>query len=462
MTDPTVYQAKSDRTVRKPESVYIKEVPDRRPGDVFAKSGGVIVDSILPRNPEHWKNNFMTVYTSASHTYGNALSSIEQYIIDLFPPGMFKTINTAMSSSNKQLRSTPAQLVKKRAPMLVTKARIDYGQDGNRSMPNTLLTDRQSDIQMTWGLGNLQPFLNDRPHNFKLEWFLNKWVMNIDFILVFNTINEQINWMNYLQNVTKINHPFLLCRPLETMLPRPLIEEISYLSGVPVYDNGSVGPFLQYLNSISDDPITYKLKSGSGNDEFFRYYMAEMDLTINSPEPDEGQRSSQTNRLFEISFSVRAEFNGTGYFFLTSPNIRYKSDKPVFPIENDQTVVCHYTDDINYRLIDIPPGWSILATPSVRFKSYDDNSVSLKPILDEKLDRLIQFFIDNRMDPSLLISVEFRCRSRVINLNSPWRIDWRRRELIIEEVDLHETYRLIFLVNSGLIHNYEKIPWGLK
>src|SRR5699024_8626697 len=135
---------------------------------------------------------------------------------DLFPPGLFKTINTAMSSSNRQLRSTPSQLIKKRFPILVSKARIDYGQDGGRALPYTLLTDRQSDIQMSWGLGNLQPLMSDRIHNFRLEWFLNRWVLNVDFILAFNTINEQINWMNYLLNATKINHPFLLVRPLET------------------------------------------------------------------------------------------------------------------------------------------------------------------------------------------------------------------------------------------------------
>lgn len=463
MRDPNVSPGKGDRSVNKPESKYLKPIPDRKPSEAFAKDTGIVIDNLLPRDPNVWKNNFMTVYTSASHTYGNALASIEQYIIDLFPDGLFKTINTAMSSSNKQLRSTPVQLIKKRFPMLVSKARIDYGQDGNRAMPNTLLTDRMSDVQMTWGLGNLQPLIGDRPHNYKLEWFLNKWVMNVDFILAFNTVNEQINWMTYLNNVAKINHPFLLIRPLETLLPRAIVDEISYITGIPVYDeNGSVGRFLQYLNSISTDPITYKLKSGSGNDEFFRYYMAEIDTTISNPEYTEGTRTGQTNRLYEISFTVRAEFNGVGYFFLTSPSVRYKSNKPIFSDTDDSAVVCHYTDDINYRLIDIPPGWSILATPSIRFSSYEDNTVSLRPVLDEKLDKMIQFFLEHKMDPSQFLSIEFRKRSKVIEIDSPWGIDWVNRKIIMKKVDLHETYRLLILVNMGLVHNFEKTIWGLK
>lgn len=460
--DPNVHPARGDRQVRKPDSPYLKQFPVFKPGEVFAKDPGIQIDRVLPRNPEQWKTNYLTVYPSASHTYGNALSSIEQYIIDIFPSGLFKSINTAMSSSNKQLRSTPSQLVKKRFPMLVSKARIDYGQDGNRALGNSLLTDRMSDIQMSWGLGNLQSFMNDRVYNYKLEWFLNRWVMNIDFILAFNTINEQINWMNYLINSTKINHPFIVTRPLESLIPLPLIEEISRIVGIPVYENDCVGQFLQYMNSVSDYPITYKLKSGSGNDEFFRYYMADMDVTISNPECDEGQRSSQTMRLYEISFSVRVEFNGVGYYFLTSPDIIFKSDKPIMP-ENDNTaIVCHYTDDINYRLLDIPPGWSLLATPSVRFSSYEDNTVSLRPVLDETLNRMIQFFLDNRMDPGLFLDIEFRCRSQVINLKTPWRIDWKNRLLILDDVDLHETYRLLILVNMGMIHNYEKMAWGVK
>lgn len=460
MIDPHVVPGKGNRQINKPESKYVKPIPDKKPAETFARESGLRIDAMIPRE-ESWKNNFMTVYPSAAHTYGNALASIEQYIIDLFPAGLFKTINTAMSSSNRQLRSTPSQLVKKRFPILVSKARIDYGQDGNRALPYTLLTDRQSDAQLGWGLGNLQPLMSDRIHNFRLEWFLNRWILNVDFILAFNTINEQINWMNYLLNSTKIAHPFLLVRPLETLIPRPIIDEISYLSGVPVYQNGSVGPYLQYLNAISDDPITYKLKGGSGNDEFFRYYMAEIDTTISNPEADEGQRSSQTNRLYEISFTVRAEFNGVGYFFLSSPKIRGSNVK-IQPSDDKSSIVCHYTDDINYRLIDIPAGWSILSTPTVRFSSYDDNTVSLLPILDEKINRLIQFFIDNGMDPSQIISIDFRKRSHVIELKSPWRIDWKNRRIIMEEPDLHETYRLLILVNMGLIHNYEKMLWGLK
>lgn len=462
MKDPTVHPMEDDPKVNKPYSRYIKAEPQRVPSDLVSSDDAKELDTYHPENPEYWKNNYMTVYTSASHTYGNALSSVEQYIIDLFPPGLFKTVHTAMGSSNRQLRSTPLQLIKKRFPMVVSKARIDYGQDGNRNLGYTLLTDRLGPGQMGWGLSNLQPLMSDRYHGFRLDWFLNRWVMNIDFILAFNTINEQINWMNYFQNSTQIGHPFLLVKPLETVLPKPLINEISYLSGIPVYKKECVGPFLQYLNAISQDPITYKMKSGSGNDEFFRYSMAEMDVTISPPEADEGTRSSQTTRLYEISFSVRVEFNGVGYFFLSSPKIRYGSDKPVFPDESDHSVICHYTDDLNYRLIQTPPGWSILATPTIRFASYDDNEVSIKPILDESLDKMISFFLSNGMDPSLFLKFEFRQRSHVVKLDTPWRIDWKKRRLIMSEPDLHETFRMIVFVNQSLVNNYQKTIWGIK
>lgn len=462
MQDPTVHPQEADRRVNKPYSRYIKQMPQRGPADPVTSQNVKQFETQTPVNPEYWKMNHMTVYSSASHTYGNALSSIEQYIIDLFPEGLFKTINTAMGSSNRQLKSTPLQLVKKRFPMLVDRARIDYGQDGNRALGYSLLTDRMGPQQMNWGLSNLQPLMGDRRHDFRLDWFLNRWVMNVDFILAFNTINEQIDWMNYLQNATPIGHPFILAKPLETMLPRALINEISYLSGIPVYKNECVGPFLQYLNAISRDPITYKLKGGSGNDEFFRYDMAEIDVTISPPEADEGTKSSQTNRLYEITFTARLEFNGVGYFFLSSPKVRYTSNKPIFPDEEDHSVVCHFTDDLNYRLIDVPPGWSILATPSIKFTSYEDNVVSIKPIIDDKIDKMITYFLANGMDPGLFLKFEFRNRSKVIDLSNPWRIDWKNRRLIMEKVDLWNQYRMIVLVNQSLINNYQKIAWGVE
>lgn len=462
MKDPTVNPAEANPAVRKNFSNYIKELPNLRPSEVFARDTGRLIDSILPRNPDHWKNNFMTVYTSASHTYGNALSAVEQYIIDLFPAGLFKSVHTAMGASNRQLRSTPDQLVKKKYPILVSKCRIDYGQDGDRGMAFTLLTDRQSDFKMNWGLGNMQSFMKDRAHAYTVEWFLNKWIMNVDFLLVFSTPNEQINWMNYFLNRAKIQHPFIINRPLEAVIPKPLIDEISHVSGVPVYDGKSVGRFLQYMQSVSEDPITYKMKSGSGNDEFFRYSRAKIDTTISPPEHTEGVRSAQTTRLYEISFTCRCVFNGLGYFFMTSPDIRYKSDKPIFPIEDNTSVVCHYTDDIDYRLINIPPGWSILATPSIQFKDYDDREIDLSSILDESLDRMIQLFLDHGMNPSLFLSVEFRRRSQIIELKQNWRIDWAKRAIIFDEVDLWETYRMLILVDQNYIHNIQKKLWGVN
>ena len=460
--DPTVHPAEDDPKVNKEYSRYMNILPDNVPSDVVASVKAKPWQTTQPVDPEIWKNNFMTVYTSAAHTYGNVLSAVEQYVLDLFPAGLFKAVHTSMSTSNRQLRSTPSQLIKNRFPMMVTKARIDYGQDGNRFLGYTLLTDRMGPQQLGWGMTNLQPMIMDRKYGYRLDWFLNKWVMNIDFILVFNTLPEQINWNNYLQNATQIAHPFLIVKPLETMMPHALLNEISYITGIPVYQKECVGPFLQYLNSVSQDPITYKLKGGSGNDEFFRYSMESLDLTISPPETDEGTRSSQTTRLYEITFSIRVEFNGVGYFFLSSPKIRYKSDKPIFPDKDDTSVVCHYTDDLNYRLIDVPPGWSILSTPSLKFSSYDDNVVSFRPIIDEKIDAMISFFLAHGMDPSLFLSFEFRNRSHVIQLHNPWRIDWKKRAIIMEEPDLWQQYRMIVLVNQSLINNYQKASWGLK
>jgi len=73
------------------------------------------------RNPgaefgEHIRNTAAICNSSASHTYGNVLSVVEKYILDLFPKDLFKTVTASTTLASRQITHTPSQLNKKELP----------------------------------------------------------------------------------------------------------------------------------------------------------------------------------------------------------------------------------------------------------------------------------------------------------------------------------------------------------
>jgi len=418
----------------------------------------------IPLTPGKFNNNYCIISSSASHTFGNVISAIEHYLIDIFPPGLFKTVSISTIVPHRQLLSTPKQLIKKRCPMLILSPIIDWGQDGNRLFGYTLQNEVQSSIKNSWANDALIQLFEDKRCSFKCNWMYNRWLLNIQGIIAFDTLNEQINWMNYFLNSHPIQRPFIINVPLETLLPKALINQISELTGIPVYDKSNcVGPFIQYLQSISTDPITYKLKSGSNSDQFFRYYQSPLDITITSAEVQDGIRDSQIKHLYEIIFNMRVEFVGTGYFFISSPRIKNARNSPkILHIDEDSSrIVTMYTDDINYRAFDVPPGWNILATPSVRFNEGDDE-VSFDTVIDEQINRMIDYHLKHGINPNNLLSFQFRINSHILDIKNTWTIDWVNRKLKIFNADHHEFYRLLILVNKDYINNMIKDIYGLE
>jgi hypothetical protein len=414
-----------------------------------------------PVPPEKFYRNYMFVSADAAATYGNVVAGIENFICGLFPPDTFQTVSVATTMPHRQMTSTPKQLMKKRPPMLVLNPRIDFGQDGDRFLANTMIAERIYDIKTQGQLNNLQAFIEDPRAGFQVEWQLNRLLMNVEVLFVFNTYNEQVNWMHYLYNSTRINRPFLINMPLESLIPKPLINQIAEFFGIPVYNEiGSVGPFLQRLQSVSKDPITYKMKTSSRNDEFFRYYGAQVDCKIDPPTDIEPQIVNNLPLNYAISTKIRCEFNAVGHYFLTSD--RLKRSINVASQSNGAHIATLFTDDIDLRKFDIPNGWAILATPIVRFGPNDKDGIDFDCVLDGNLTRMISYFLTHGMNPELIMQFRFRIGSKVVHEPPSFHIDWSHHKIMIDNPNEHFTYRLLITVNNEYINNLTMELFGLE
>lgn len=416
------------------------------------------------RNPdaeygEHIKDTFAICNTSSSHTYGNVLSVIEKYLIDKFNPQIeFNTILANTTIASRQTRHLPHQLHKKEPPVMALIPRISFGQDDNRFLGHTLINDRYTDTHSLWGDGSLLPLAIDKSKRIYIHGHYNRALMFVDVVLSFNTYSEQLNCITYIHNIIGVGHNKYVRAPLELYIPEEFCEVISNISKVHIdKEHQSIYDFLTYMNSIWYFPITYKLKGGSNSNEFFMYYLADLDIAIQDVQYTAGVKDGQIHRNFDVSFTVRCEFNTIGYFSINSPSIT----KPVnIPTHEDCKITPIFTDSINLDDFILPIGWSILCWPIFKLK-YGENSISLNPILNTSLEVVIDHHLKFGIPMNKFINIQFRENGKILNDES-FYIDWNKRELFISNPNIRRTYRLIISVSLDYINNLIKELYNLE
>ena len=430
---------------------------------VMANDEVNVVGLQYERNPgvekgDHIKNTCAMCNTSASHTYGNVLSVVEKFLLDSFPKDLFKTVTASTTLASRQVNHLPHQLIKKEPPIMVLIPRIVFGQE-DRFLGNTLINSRMNNLSSQWGSGSLIELGKDLKRSIYIQGHYNRALMYVDVVMSFNTYSEQVNWLNYMHNMLPIGHNQFIRAPLELYIPESFCELIGNVANVPVKDeNGSVHNYSAFMNGMFYYPITYKLKGGSNRDEFFMYYIADIDTVIQNPEAGPGIKDGQIKRNFDISFTVRCEFNTIGYFSLSAPQIK----KPVYmeTPTDDMTVVPIFSDVIDLNDFHLPVGWSILGWPIFKLKQ-GETSISLSPILNQSLNVVIDYHLKFGIPMERFINIQFRENGEIIN-DELYYIDWHTRELHLLKPNMHRTYRLSITVSQDYINNLIKDLYNLE
>lgn len=414
------------------------------------------------RNPdaecgEHIKNTTAICNTSASHTYGNVLSVVEKYILDIFPKDTFKTVTASTTLASRQLTHLPRQLQKKELPIMVIAPRIQFGQDDNRFLANTLVNSRFTNTHPSWGIGPLIELAQDRKNRLWVHGHYNRAVLYLDLVMSFTSYAEQVNYMSFIHNMIPINHNQFIRAPLELFIPGEFCELTSKLVKIPVEKNGSVYDFLRHMNSIWYHPITYKLKGSSNNHEFFMYYLADIDAVFQEPQAGAGIKDGQIKRNFDISMTVRLEFNTIGYLTLNSPEFK----RGIHIISKDNLAITPlFSDAINLDDFQLPVGWSILSWPIFKLKP-SENSISLKPLLNQSLNVTIDHHLKMGIPIERFLRIEFRENGQILN-DELFFIDWHNKRLTITDPDPHRTYRMIISCSHEYINEFIKEKYGFE
>ena len=388
----------------------------------------------------------VAIMCSPSHTYGNALAYIQNWIINLFPEDFFKTYHISSKLAHRQLRLNGKQeFFKKEKPILAVRPRIDVNED--RFLKSTLFTERQYDITSSYNYGPLQPFFLDREREIAIRYQLNRSVMYVDATIVLGTLMEMIDIENYMRNAVRIGHPFTLETVFESYLPMDMLNLLGEIGGVPVEDaRGNTKDFLSYMNGHSHYPITFKMNGANGIKEFYRYYPVHIDTIISDLNMGDGEKSGQVTSNYTITFSMRLEFYTAGMYFLYSPYIS-KTKRIMGPKLDGKSIVPIFSD-VEYREdYDFPVGWAFYRRFSLRLESSKE-LVPIETQLNESLIYAIDYHLDNGLPMMDLINFRIRRQGKIIIPGIDYIIDYEKKAIQFLNKDYgYYTYSVVISVN---------------
>lgn len=418
--------------------------------------------SLKPIPPQHMTNpdkRYVSLMGSMSHTYGNVLAWVQNYVLDIMPKDTFKTIHVNSKIAHRQIRSTSHEFLKKARPMIIFRPRI-AGIDEDRFLKGTPLIERQTDIYSTYGGTSLQPFFEDVNNDLCIKFQQNRSILYVDVIMVFSTLMNQIDYVHYLQNAVRWDHPFMNKTYLESFIPQEMLKIVSDITDTPLYDkDGSTKTFLTYLEQNCDTPVTYKLQGSSGTKEFYRYYPASIETTFSGLDWDDGEKVGHIMNSYQISFNIKLEFYSTGLYYIFSDKI-HDLNLPTINMDNSK-IIPIFTDVITKEDLNLQPGWHLFNKASCRLeKEYD--RININELLNNSIRAVIKYHRDNGLPLVEFLDIKIREQGRLLQECKDYKIDYDRMEVYFNNRSTYFTYRILVCINVEYINEMTKIIYGLK
>lgn len=399
------------------------------------------------------EQRYVAMMSSVSHTFGNVLAYVQQWVMDLFPDNLFKTVHVNSKIAHRQLRSTSYEMLKKSKPMIVFRPRIaDVSEQ--TFLQHTMLTERMNNIYSSYDSGAYQPFFNDPKNHFSIKYQLNSSVMYVDIILIFATYMQQVDYWHFVRNAIPQDRPFPMETCLENFIPQDMLQVVSQLSGIPMYDpQGSIKPFLDYLNANSNSPITYKLQGSSGNKEFYRYYPTNINALMNDLSRDDGDRTGQVTDNYQVTFTLRLEFWTTGFYYLFSDHLFDMPLPEVYPESTD--VIPVYTDVILREDLNLAFGWHLYNRASYRLETEND-VVNIDELLNDSIREVIKYTRTNGLPLGEYIDLKIRRQGQMIVDGIDYSVNWETREITFYSQNTYLTYNIMVCVNIAEVNELIK------
>ena len=398
--------------------------------------------------------------TSTSCTFGNLIEFVHQDILSKFPANFFKDEVVSTTMAFRQIKkykdNSMVEFVKKEKPRLLIRPNYEVGDD---SIPfrDTPLTMNVYSNPGGMSRHSILPFIQDSHRGYSVGYRLNRDRLSFDITIQVETLTKQLDTYKALENTIGFSRPYQLETSLETVIPFQMVDYISKIINKPL-DIGkpiTIPPILQYLQTHSNYPVTYKIRNSTSKPEFFIYYGVPIRVIYDDLTIDDGSRKGMTDDAYTITFKVTTEFNHPGAFILIGSEISALNDMEfdlTIQDEDDSTFIPIYTID---RILEDKDnyfeGFKIYTSTIVKTEKENegkDDFCDLEEMIEVDYIRILRRYNASRIPSDILFRFQVFKNKTQLTEDLDYIIDFNQMKLAIHNSDPNATYRIIVFQNK--------------
>lgn len=391
----------------------------------------------------------------ASVTYGNIAQHIKEYIKTVFPKNFFNYEHISSELAYRNIRrqlgpNTRKYLEKRSKPYLIIRPVITVPDE--MYLFETPLTSNIDHLETSVDKRNLFPIIQDRRDGLDLLYRLNRDKIEFQITVVVSTLFQQIDLYKGLINTIYWNRPFTKRCPLEFMIPRDIMSAFAIIHHIDLSKTNQTGIFLDYLNTYSSYPITYKTRTSTSRDEYFMYSNQEVLISFSDLQISEGTKKNMADDEFQLSFNVTAEFNLPGMFFLMGDD-RKRDDIMGSIIHGDGIV-----NDISFPLFTIENLFGNI-TEINGFRKYrssilqmekncDGNDITeFGSLLNNEIKSVLRYYQQYHTKIGTIAYAALYKNATQLVEGKDYIVDWGELTITTFNPSMEDSYRLILYLN---------------
>ena len=399
--------------------------------------------------------------SSASTTYGNIMTFLKDLIVRTSPIEFKETrlsSEIAYVNIRRRLgRNTLNEISKLERPFLMINPQIQVP-SGDLYLYDIPLTKNFDNMEFAVSRNTLNPFITNEEELYTACYKLNRDRIQFDITITVDTSIQQLDLWKYYLNHYIWERPYAIETSLESMIPREIIRQIGLFSNIDIdkKENTYIPTIMRTLNRFSSYPITYKMRNGTGNDEFFLYYNTKVLLNFTDLSIDQVNRKNMADDFYTITFRCDVEFNLPAVYTLIGHDPRPKclevAVKSKNPDGSHDLIPLFTVDNFFSKYPPMLDGFMLYASSRFQTEMNEmtkQDELDLGQLFDQSYLDILHTYYARNIPMETLINVILLKDGEE---NHDWRIRWNSLKLTINHADDRATYCIIIYINNLLFN----------
>lgn len=409
--------------------------------------------------------------SSTSVVYGNVGHAVKELVFEQFPKELFKDSHVSSEIGYRSIKkflgsNTFTEIRKKEKPLLVIQPQFST-QEPSEFMNSSPIGKNMLNVLGGADKRYLSSLIYDSENHYRVLYRINHDKIIYECRIVVSTLNEQLDVYNNMRNLMSWDITSYYTAALESLIPRGVMKQIATLCHMDIDKAEEIAAFLQRMNAISTNPITYKTKSASSTDEFFMYYMHNLLVTFTNLDRGSANKKNMVDDYYEITFQVEVEFNMPAVYYIQGYN------RKVFDLQIDMSVINPGGEPDYIPLCTIKNIYS-LYPPNLDDKSYYltiafnvdatgekdtlELSDSLKDVRDGcSIQQILTEMVMHGENPKTLLHVYLLKDGDTMIEGIDYKMVYETQTLEIYNLDGYATYRVLMYVNNQIMNKRRQL-----